>query len=978
MNSLLAELNQICTKNPFKEKIIIVDNHAIGEQINQAFVKVGYSAINLKFKTVLDLAKNVLELKSNRYWKSLDHTIGVHFTYTILKQLKETGALQYFSGMEITPSFSHAIFSTIQTLRLSGYTKNTFNQNAFISLEKAADLIEIMGEFEDILKVNQLFDRADILNHALEFARIETEKLFILQSNLQLFHLEEQLLAKMLPESTTKLPLAPVLGIDLPEGTSLSSIRWGEQTPLSYLYQQDGAQKAENVRIFTSKTEELEVKQILAQIKTSTTPLDESVVYYTSPDDYSTLFFHLSQKIDLPVTFGEGLSVSFSRPGRLVSGLINWIQSNYSVQELLNLLNEGLLELGEAVPTKSRIAKILRDLQVGWSQDRYLSLINAEIEQLDGDEMRVSELIALKRWLSGIFKKLPPYQTNMDYKNCLSGIAYVLTNHSKTNSALDEMSKTSLIEEIEKISAFADETLPAYDVFEKVKDLLLSIRVNQSRSKPGHLHIDSYKNGLYNSRSNVFVVGLDNKKFPGNSSEDPLLLDQERMEINRDLPLLRDQGKVNLYRLLQLLAHSTGRVFISYCNYDMNDNRVVNPAFIVLQCYRLMTGQQDAEFKQLKTLQSSIIANDIFEDKEFWNEKLTNDSTGLVSEGILKHFYPINKGILAEIARHSNHVTEFDGVVHLNVDHHDPRLNPDKTMSAGRLETLAKCPYSYFLKEVLRVKPVEEISFDAHKWLDPATRGSLLHSIFEQFYKGLAQGKVKPNYALHLDQLIILATGLIEQQREILPPPNERVYIRELNDLLECCKIFLKEEERHSEDYQPLHFEYSFGLEDREPAVIKLPSGEVKIAGIVDRVDQSKDGFYHIIDYKTGSTYGYKKNGAFNGGRQLQHMIYALAIEQHLGIDEGSVTESSYYFPTVKGMAERYIRKQDKTLRTNGTEILEKLIDLIRNGQFEMTDDANDCKYCEFKLVCRRHFYPKEIMETKWTNQKLKGVRGYD
>ena len=107
-------------------------------------------------------------------------------------------------------------------------------------------------------------------------------------------------------------------------------------------------------------------------------------------------------------------------------------------------------------------------------------------------------------------------------------------------------------------------------------------------------------------------------------------------------------------------------------------------------------------------------------------------------------------------------------------------------------------------------------------------------------------------------------------------------------------------------------------------------------------------------------------------------MIYALAIEQHLNLGEGAVEESSYYFPTMKGMAQRFTRKQDSTLRTNGIDILQKLIDVIKDGHFEMTDDENDCKFCEFKLVCRRHFYDKDTLEKKQSNQKLKGVRAYD
>ena len=90
---------------------------------------------------------------------------------------------------------------------------------------------------------------------------------------------------------------------------------------------------------------------------------------------------------------------------------------------------------------------------------------------------------------------------------------------------------------------------------------------------------------------------------------------------------------------------------------------------------------------------------------------------------------------------------------------------------------------------------MEELSYDANKWLDPATRGSLLHSIFETFYKEMKQPNAKPSYAIHYEKIMGIAVNLIEKEKEILLPPNERVYQRELNDLLACCDIFLKEEE---------------------------------------------------------------------------------------------------------------------------------------------------------------------------------------
>ena len=60
------------------------------------------------------------------------------------------------------------------------------------------------------------------------------------------------------------------------------------------------------------------------------------------------------------------------------------------------------------------------------------------------------------------------------------------------------------------------------------------------------------------------------------------------------------------------------------------------------------------------------------------------------------------------------------------------------TMSAGshprssvtELEQLAECPFRFFLKRGLGVRPIDEGERDKDIWLDPLTRGSELHDLY--------------------------------------------------------------------------------------------------------------------------------------------------------------------------------------------------------------------------------------------------------
>lgn len=989
MKSIVKSLEQGCTKYPLQEKIVVVDSYQIGEQIVEAYIANGNHAINLKIKTVFDLANEIVEMNVDKQGEIIDRIVGEQIVYSLLLQLKEESKLSYIKNIEITPSFSKSIYSTILTLRLAGYSNENFPFEAFISREKALDLYTLLDKYESYLQNTGMMDQVVIYKRALRYVKQRNDIVFFLQSNLSLSYLEEQFLNEILSENTYKLSVNQVNGVIPPEKSALQSISWGEPTPLSYLYDLENAKEDSNLTYFIAKTEELELKEVLRRIKSSNAKFDETVIYYTNRESYVTLLYHLSQAEQIPITFGEGLPIHVSRPGRFLNGLVRWIRTNYSVQPLVDMLQEGLLEFDEIAPSKSRMIRYLRELKIGWGKERYEWILDEEIKKVtileesqeDGErkeylQKTIRELTWLLKWFRTIFKQLPSYEVRMNYEHCLRGLAYMLKSYCTTNGPLHDAGKTTLLELLEHVVPFSKDELSLFEVFERVGDLLHSVRIYQSKPKPGHLHVSFYQSGVYNNREHIYIVGVNNRHFPGRTKEDPLLLDEERSSMGRNIPVLKNSGQENLYLMLQLLAHAKGSVTVSYCHYDVNENRSVSPAHLFLQCYRYVTGNKEADFKELKGVTASLIVEETMEKKDFWNEKLLVEEPKDIEKSLLTYFEQLQNGLEAEQHRYDPQFTQYDGFVQIDEVSYDPRKNKNKQVSAAKLEMLAKCSYAFFLHDVLGIRPVEEMTFEPYKWLDPATRGSLLHSIFEGFYKRL-NGEL-PSVKKHEDVLLQFAMSLIEKERDVFPPPNERIFNKEVKDILDCCKIFLKEEEAHCMNYKPLHFEYTFGLDGREPAVLTLPSGDtIHIAGKIDRVDESADGHFHIIDYKTGSTYDYKKNQVFKGGRQLQHMLYALAIEQHLDLEHGKVQESAYYFPTVKGMAERFVRKQDKTVRENGLDILERLIDLLRTGTFAMTNDVNDCKFCDFKSVCRREFYDPEVLEMKQADKNQESLKRY-
>ncbi|MBD3108449.1 PD-(D/E)XK nuclease family protein [Bacillus sp. AGMB 02131] len=996
MDYMINELKQICHMEPLREKILIADSYYIGNQIVEAYMEKERFVVNLHVKTVHELAVEILSSQKIFLGTIADKVITEYFIYETVMNLKKKSQLYYFNSIEITSSFCKSIHNTIMQLRLAGYDENNIDETNFLSSNKGNDFKKILAHYKQMLDSNQLVDSAEVLQQALQIVSENNKSLYILQPNLQLTNLELQFLQKLLPEKKYKLSLAKVYGVNLPENPSIETIKWGPPVPLSYIYCPNNYTKPiETIDVHIAKTVELEVKAVLQSLKQKKAPLDQSTIFYTSSEPYISAIYHLSQKLNIPVTFSEGLPILYSRPGKLAGGLLKWLQSDYHIHTFLPLLRDGLILFkGTAAPTNSQAIKLLKDLQIGWGKERYLSLFDKTINALEEQERdsehkeRVGKLESLrymKNWFRNALESLSIDKGKISYKSLLTGIRSILSNQSAVITELDYAANKELMGKIEAILPYLkEETLAIYDAVQRASELLLAGRIFASDPKPGCLHAANYEDGIYNRRKFTYFVGLDNQSFPGKIMEDPLLLDNERARLRLQMPLLKEQAEKRLYTILQALAQCNGHITASYCNFDVTNNRILNPSYLFLQLYRAANGNSLADFKEINDVQTRIFSEKAIEEYDVWALQFAGGQSYSPQSGLFEAHPNVMNGLIAEQMRHTELFTDYDGKVNIEGTEASA-LYKHKTLSASKLEMLATCPYAYFLSEVLKLKPAESKEYDANRWLDAKTRGILLHKIFELFLKRLKEQCEKPNYVKHRTLMMELAQQIIDEEKQRVTPPNNSVFQAESADILYCCDIFLKEEEVFCEIYEPYEFEYTFGLNGIEPAVLSLDDEEyILVSGKSDRVDFDQSGKMHIIDYKTGSAYKFNERNVFNGGRQLQHFIYALAIEQHMGLEAGTVIESSYYFPSAKGFGERIVRKQTADARKSGTVILTDLINIIKQGDFMMTDDLEDCRYCDYKSVCRRASYDSVTYHKKLTDERysglasLKEVRGYD
>jgi ATP-dependent helicase/nuclease subunit B len=1021
MHPLLTPLKKICKDNLTIKKNLIMPSYLDGNAFKKSLSREGFSALNLNITTLFDLARDYGSdyILKNRL-KILDNTLGQIFIFQILKDLTRPRrklspqSLNYFQPSLFSSEISRSIYLAIKELRIAGFSSYHFPHSAIVDSKKSEDLRKIMQEYERILKEQDYIDEADIYLKAIKYEKNNQQKkeIFIIPSNIELNYLEEVFFQKVILPQSRIIYLPVPGGLKKPTSFYFSKAYKEENylkkpLALDYLYNIDKIPsclyKNINIELVQSHGEYNEVKGIIRKIKCQNIPLDEVSIFYTKQEPYSQYLYQLSKQYSLSITFDNGISIKNTSPGKLFFALIDWIKDDYSMVKLYFLLTGGDFQFKEEqqqsnpdiqnIPTPQRVASLLRSSLIGYKRDRYIKRLNLNIKQLEKNIEQVSkdkqeeyrkkikDLYWTREFITKILNELP--KDNFNYtispKHIARGLINIISNYSKIDkdNNLDEEAIKKIKEKLNILieNNYSSPYIPVNEALSLIVDLIKNERINCSEPREGCLHAASYKKGIWLNRPYNFIVGMDSAKFPDSTRSGSILLDNEKKITGRINPN-KEKNKESQYKMLQLLASLEGKIILSYSRFDTQGNRELAPSSLMLQLYRLKTGDKQKDYSDFYASfkgTSGFIPgkpNEILDSADWFLYSTRHNLSDFTP--LFKHLYPaLSQGFYAAQQREKEELNRFNGKVRVDPQRVDPRLNRGLVVSSSRLESIAFCPYLYFLKYILKVKPPQEMIYDPGIWLNPSERGIIFHKIFEKFYEKLreispAGGFVLPSYKKHWHILENIAFYQLEQERERLVPPNKLIYQYESKEILDSCRFFLHSEEENFKGEIPTYLELAFGTGDNQNEelgkikVVKLslPGGEmISFQGKIDRIDKLEGDTYRIIDYKTGTPYGFKKSKYFQGGKQIQHALYSLALKKILvkaGISPcPNIQKAGYYFPTLKGQGRQYFYGEEK--RNQVLEIIDLLLDIVAQGNFAMIQKADDIKCIDYQDILEQN-----------------------
>ncbi|MCB9371877.1 MAG: PD-(D/E)XK nuclease family protein [Microthrixaceae bacterium] len=324
----------------------------------------------------------------------------------------------------------------------------------------------------------------------------------------------------------------------------------------------------------------------------------------------------------------------------------------------------------------------------------------------------------------------------------------------------------------------------------------------------------------------------------------------------------------------------------------------------------------------------------------------------------------LRRGLVAQAARRSEHLTEWDGnLAGLPV----PSPSAGKRLSASAMQAWASCPFRYFLGQVLGL--AERPEPETVTTISALDRGTLLHEILDRFVREAIErpdGPPSPDEPwptadrARLRQIAAEAFARFRGEgrtgRDLLWRLEQRFLLGDLDHFLDD-----DDARRAALRSTPLAVEQPFGIDGVEPLRIELDDGRVlAFRGYIDRVDTTADGGHVVIDYKSGKGDAYRglADDPVLAGTALQLGLYAEAVSRQRG------GEASSYFWMLgeRGGYALHGGPWDDERRARFRDVLAAITDGIEAGTFAARPGEyvsfwrthDNCGFCDFDRLCPR------------------------
>jgi ATP-dependent helicase/nuclease subunit B len=988
--------------------------------------------------TLIQLAANLASQPMGRASLAPISRLGIEaIAARIVHAAHRAKKLHYFAPVAETPGFPRAVAHTITELRLQGIGTSDLAATGAPGVDLALLMSLYLGELEQrSLADLPLLLRFALEELSQNKHRLAGLPLVLLDLSIE-SQSHEELLEALIEKSPAVLGAA-ITGDEQQLQSLLSAIpeNLDDKTPVATLDrvrywlfspQQPPAAPPDPYLIFSAPGENLECVEITRRIRVMAEQginFDRIAILLRNVEQYQPLVEEALRRAAIPAYFSRGVA----RPdpaGRAFLALLACAGEGCSASRFAEYLS-----LGQVPPVDKHGAPVKQPLQwtppddeilanfpapplgleiekpdgaeeftlsvpIGWEKllvdaavigghDRWARRLRglrrefqAQLRDLDKEdesnrphiERRIEQLRRLEHFalpLIDMLGELPRAANWSEWLDRLSELAQLALRHPE--------SVLSVLSEFEPMGEVGPAALD--EVYDVLSERLGLLRNEPPRRRYGQVFVGSIEEARGRVFEAVFLPGLAEGLFPRRALEDPLLLDEHRLNLGARLDT-QDQRVARERMLLRYsAAAAASRFVVSYPRMDVVQARPRVPSFYALEVLRAAEGRlpslREFEKRAARSAPSRLDwpaphdPNTAIDDAEYDLASLQAalQLRGAAAKGSARYLVESNASLARSLRnrgrRWRNRWTYADGLV-------DPdaatleilatqRLS-ERSYSPSTLQAFAACPYRFLLQGIFQFR-AREAAVPLEQ-MDPLTRGALFHEVQFELFRKLKASSLLPVGSESLPKVLDIADHVLDHVaarfEDDLAPAIPRVWKSEVEGVRTDLRGWVQQVAATQSEWLPLHFEFGFGLaldEHRDPQSTKEEAvilDGIRLRGSIDLVERHMQrNTLRVTDHKTGRAL-LNRPQHVGGGAILQPLLYALAAEKLL---EQTVECGSLYFCTQRGDFSEMSISLDAQSRARLSRVLETIGESIQHGFLPAAPQAGACVLCDYRPVC--------------------------
>jgi ATP-dependent helicase/nuclease subunit B len=775
----------------------------------------------------------------------------------------------------------------------------------------------------------------------------------------------------------------------------LARLQRGLFSPRAEIMPRAVAEHGGTVAIVSSPGEAREAVEIargLVEAASEGVPFDRMAVLLRASEGYRAVIEEALGRAEVPAHFADGVRRPLSS-GRAFLALLACAREGLSARGFAEYLSLGEYPREDKeIATPRRWERMLVDAAVIGGRERWTRRIGGLVRELREEqallgpaearhasiELEVDQLRALLAFAGPLLDQLAALPERAAWGAWLDALRPLASRALRTPDGV-----LGVLAELAPLAPIGPVSLA--EVQRVLAPRLASFVMPSTGLGAGKVFVGTIDDVRGRAFDLVFVPGLAERVFPQRIAEDPLLPDELRRELGAELWLAEERVAGERLLLRIAVGAARQRLVLSFPRFDVAHGRPRVPSFYGLEVLQAIDGSLPAYDELTRRAHPGAAARMGFpapdnarqaiDDAEYDLSMLARLQRAPLAErtGAARYLLQANPHLARalrfrarrwELAKFSPAdgfvATDDAGRALLNVH----RLSA-RSYSASALSQFAACPYRFYLQSIARVAERPEVF--AIDELDARQRGVLFHRVQRALLSELAARGMLPLQPAQLaaarELLALIFAQLGEQARDQYAPSIDGVFEAGLRALARDLDEWLARmlEERV---FVPRNFELAFGLtpeleRDRasraEP--VQLSIG-LTLIGAIDLVEQSGEGERAVLratDFKTSRAP--EQAGVVDGGRSLQPLLYALALEQLFPGQR--VASGRLYYCTSRGDFSSHEVALDDSARALGKTLVASIDHMLAAGFLPaapaaLAEDREryECERCAYRAVC--------------------------